>query len=134
MLIFKAVASPIIRLCTLLFVGFPATTTSGGRWGLLQTFLSIVFFLFGVPALFAFIWSGGGGTMNIFIIVFFSLGLLALIYTAWLGIKFYSASKKEVDPYAKKEDINQLSIKFDILINEIRGLREDLGGRKDGKP
>ncbi|MBU2536175.1 MAG: hypothetical protein KKD83_08450 [Chloroflexi bacterium] len=64
--------------------------------------------------------------MNIVIIVFFIFGLLVLIYTAWLGIKFYRASKRETD------DVTRLETKIDTheqkyvelmqtLIDEVKG-------------
>ena len=92
----------------LFFVVFPNLPSAGARWGLLQSLLSIVFFLFGIPAMLIFLQPDGGGIMSTVIIVFFALGFLALVYTGWLGKKFYDASKNQVDTTAKKEDINHL--------------------------
>lgn len=128
--------SKFARLCAnflkRLFQEWPEITSSGVRWGLLQTFLSVAFFSLAL-FLTLFAYSPTGWFQMAVTETFLFIGLLFLVYSFWLAYKWEKFGSH--DPTATKEDIARLekvmNEGFTSVVAELKGLREDIQTLKE---
>lgn len=116
---------------------------SVARWGILQIIIGVSLFAFAISisfiALSLSLWSI---SMIIAIITLvlavFSIGGAIFVFLYWIHLGNRWAVEGSKDKTASKEDIDQLSndlsAKFDALISEVKGLRDDLKEYPSDKP
>ena len=113
---------------------------SVARWGILQIIIGISLFAFAVSvsftALFLSLWSLSMGIAIVALvlaILFAGGGVFVSLYWLHLGKRWAMEGSK--DTTASTSDIEQigkdLDSKFNILISEIKGLRDDLRGHQN---